>query len=217
LSLTQSFDAESHWPTGMKNVGRLAFLLRKFNKRDRYPALVEAVDETRLRTESSTRPWMLAVLVVDQTRSLVSSASSAHDALCRLAGSPLLQFDLDEMAKPKEGMWFLNLVSRESFHHDGKVVSRQGGTLPYVLPGTLFGISIATQIFMAAFAERFTLGALLEGVGDWPHLTESRRTLIALAVDRFSAGDHLSAGHILLPQFEGLLRDLLRVGAILLL
>jgi hypothetical protein len=73
LSVAKSFDAENRWPEGMGNVGRLGFLLRKFNKTDLYDPFIDALDEVRKLATESTRPWTLGVL----TRNLCNTVLGA--------------------------------------------------------------------------------------------------------------------------------------------
>ena len=76
----------------------------------------------------------------------------------------------------------------------------------------LSAVEVMLGRFLKSTRTRWTPSGLFEALSDWPVLDDKHRPFLRTASERFSSEDCISAGMILLPRYEAVLRDLLRAG-----
>jgi Domain of unknown function (DUF4209) len=67
---------------------------------------------------------------------------------------------------------------------------------------------------LVRLADRLSPSSLAEAVAEWPWLQRKRHVWLQRAAERFHAGDFMSSGLIVATQYEGIVRDLLRVSGV---
>jgi hypothetical protein len=194
--------------------------LSQATRKELMSAIQQAVPGFKERSASLTLPPE-ALAEIDRLLSTTPSLPAAIRQLSLLPG--LLEIDAAEMRKNaseqlKEHV-LLALIPTVHYHPDGKITFRSNdpaGNIErhaaFLIGGHLALVEGLLRYVLIQVSERLQPETLVEALGGWPHLATHRSKLLAIAAERFSKGDWVSSGYIVITLYEAILRDLLRAG-----